>query len=387
MMKKIFVLFSFLLFLSSTFALADVCVENKCLWAELYKWIWNRLNTTNEWFKWINKKIIVENFCDVIYKFDSLPDKSQNAFKTKESLFLQLLCATIWKWKENSLWIEFRPNKYNYFTQLTRKNSIYSKCHKTNGYTTDSESMNDIDFVCVAWNIFKEIESNYTDIALFFALWGGKSEEIRNKWEKDYYNGYDKKYDCGDSYIMSEEEDKRYCIHKRTNQYFKEVRWNVNSMIQNLSLIKITPDEAYEKLSSTKSTEKAWAVLMSIKDRLYTELYFYNIFLTYYSTSLKMFNSYVSLKRSTTNAADLQNLNGDDEILNWKKNVIVSNFAVEKSLDMIKNIYWTYPIHIGFLAITEDLDKLREAISKIYTPIDQLRHKGDQAQDEGEDKK
>jgi len=88
------------------------------------------------------------------------------------------------------------------------------------------------------------------------------------------------------------------------------------------------------------------------------------------------------LKKSTSNMQELIDLNGEWEILNANKNIETAKKSLIKSFDTIKNIYRAYPIHIWYLALMEDFVRLRRSVAKIYTPVDQLRYKLEQAQEE-----
>jgi len=364
-----------------SFSLNDVCVENKCLWKELFKWV-------KFWLKWewenvetITKRKIIENFCKTIYKFNKLPDNSKTSFVVKDSIFLKVLCSSIWIdiWKAKT---EIKYHKLSYYNEVIESATKWNPliCKIDNWINTNKDSLNNIDFTCFTKDIFDNIENDLINIATFVAYGGYTSEEWRKKWEKDFFAWWDSP--CEDSFLNSEDDEKLYCQHPLTLKYVEELSNQLKQAIFNLNLIDIKPDDIYQVFSVNKWEKNPWAILVNIKDQAYNELYFYSIFLTYYSSVLKQYNISLSLKKATSDVKDITNDNMDDKIIKAKQNILIARKSLKKSFDSLKNIYRSFPIHVWFLCLIEDLNKLSESMTMIYTPIDQLRTKLEHALNE-----
>ena len=382
-MKNYIVLVFILFFLGTSFSYNDICVGKNCLWEKLYEWI-------EHWLKWewenaeaITKKDIVENFCKTMYQFPNLPDKSKTSFKTNESIFLKVLCSSIWvdKWSPKFELNENNLKLYNNMIEKAKWKKATWKCINDDWVNTNKESLNNFDFVCFSKSIFNDIWSDFSDMWTFVAFGGyGSDEEKRKKWEKDFFAGKDTW--CEDSFLKSNDEEKHYCQHPKTLKYMEEVNQNVSKLIPKMKLIDTKPEEVYDKLSVNKWEDNPWKVMLNIKDKMYQELYYYKLFLSYYSSVIKQYNTTIWLKKMTNNVEDLKPLWWNSEVIEAKQASIVAKKTTAKSLDTIKNIYRTYPIHLWFLSIMEDFDKFRKSLASIYTPFDQLRYKMEQAQDE-----
>ena len=379
-MKKI--LFLLVLFFPLVSYMApDICIQDKCLWKELYKWISEPLKWENGSAKAITKKDIVLNFCKSIYSFPSLPEKKWNSYKAKDSVFLVLLCTSVWdSWHETEL--KLKDSKLNYFKDFPNKAKKKSgPCIKSDWIITDPDAMDNVDFSCLAKKAFNMIASDMVNMWSFISYWWYESEEKRMQWEKDFFAG--KNSPCPDSFLHSlKHKEEWYCQHPETLKQVNEQNKQLLNIIKNLKIVDIKPDEIYDKFSVWESKKKGLWTLLWILDKSYNELYFYGLFTSYYANSVKIFNTSVALKKSTSNMQELIDLNGEWEILNANKNIETAKKSLIKSFDTIKNIYRAYPIHIWYLALMEDFVRLRRSVAKIYTPVDQLRYKLEQAQEE-----
>jgi len=387
MIKKYVGFMFIIIFFWYTFSMSDVCVDDKCLGKMLYNWIWTWLVWNLDKAESITKKKVILNFCDNIYKFSKLPDNNKLSYNVKDSIFLDVLCELVWKWNWD-LKFRIKDKKLKYYTDIVEASKkaswievgLFWKCGIQDGMMTNPDSMNNIDFACVTKDLFDNIESDISNIWIFVSYGGFASAEARKKWEKDFFAGNDTP--CRDSVIYSDEVDNEYCQHPKTKKYVEEVSQSLKPMIKNLNLIDIEPDEIYELLSSNKNSKVSWAILMTIHNKMYEELYFYNIFLAYYTSVLKQYNIVLSLKKVSADIDNINNLDWNDEVLSARKNAEISKITVSKTLDSIKNIYRSYPIHIWFMMLLEEFWKLRNTFSKIYTPLEQLRLKLENAQDE-----
>jgi len=370
----------------------DICAWDTCLGNELYKGISVALTGENTNVKTITKKDIVKNYCTVIYSFWEKYYKYQSKgaswndgmgpnimwYKTNDSIFLAALCASVWIDKVGDLqieWANIKKDFFEYYQNLQKFSKAKSgECIKTKWILVDDQSLNNVDYSCVSKKAFDAVASDMINIATYVSYWAYEDEQTRKKWEKDFFTGEDSP--CKDSYIASENKDEWYCYHPETLKQIESQNQKLITMIKNLNTIELpNPDSVY-------SIFWTWWILLSVKKRAYTELYYYGLFSTYYATALKIFNTTLANKESTSDAQKIINLNWQGEILNTNKNFSVARLSLYKSFDIVKNIYSLYPVHLAYLMITEDLIRLRKSLARLYTPLDQLRYKLEQAQDE-----
>ena len=213
------------------------------------------------------------------------------------------------------------------------------------------------------------------------AYWYSKKENI-NQWQLSFFW----KTICKDwKYLNSKNINKpSLCIHPLTLKYVKKVSRQFKSLIKNLQIIKIENLDINSFLKDLwYNTEKLKEVptLQLLLDQIYNELYFFNLFLTYYSSFLENKTNKAELIKVWTNIPNIIDYNTNIQTTEANTYKNLSQVVILKSIYIIKNIYRTFPLHVWFLAIMEDIDAFRHALAKIYTPIDQLRYKLENVQD------
>lgn len=331
----------------------------------------------------MNKYVLVKNFCEEIVKQDRFDWK----FEPKKSLFLQVLCEKTWindwwkfesKIKLKEKWVKF----YEKLKEDSAKGSrlwirswIFGKCRIQNWVNTDDESLNNVDFACVTSDIFDKLANDFINIATYFAYWGFDTPENMVLFEKDFYIWKI----CPKSYIYDEGSNSDTCKHSKTYKYYKNLVSGLNGGLKGLSLIETDKSKIYKDFSPEKETKQATMYLMTAKDYVYNELYFYSIFIWYYTAMIETNTWKFQLK-----ATDIRKSNKDtqSESINAKDNITLARNSVKKSFTVIKDIYRTFPIHLWYMALYEDIGKLRESFAKLYTPLDQFRYKLKNVQDE-----
>lgn len=313
----------------------------------------------------LDKYKLVQSFCDntVFYNKDK--------FDAKESLFLNILCK--------HLWIN---TKYRYKSKtdlsLKEKNfknikSIFEKCKKNSWYITDEKSLNDIKFACVGSSIFNKLANDYLNIATYFAYWGFKWEDGFKKFEKDFFVWTD----CDTSYLISDDDDKKRCQHPKTYKYIKELVSWLNDWLEQLYFIDVNPDNVYDKISWTDWSNH----FLNVKDKLYNDLYFYTLFLEYYASMIELDPNSLSLKTDNMNWIENIKLLNIQEVNQARRDETLARYSVKRSFTVLKNIYRTFPLHIWYTALKEDISNFMKSLARVYTPIDQLRTKLENVQD------
>jgi hypothetical protein len=324
-----------------------------------------------KWLYW--RRLLVYNFCENMWNISEVLDYT--FVDTNNSFFLYSLCnatwiytvRTFWEWL-NWKWLNVKITSY--FKQLiddAEKNKklkmsanmdrIFYLCWITDGYLLHKSSLNNVDFVCVARYIFDKLASDYVNIALFFAYW----------WWKEWFDSWQKHF-FWTKYISSDSESTHRNVYKTV---VKPLLKNIEKKISVSNIIHISNKwELYAKLWWIK-----WVV-----NYIYNELFFYVLFLSYYTSNIWLDPTYFSSKKVWDNPVDF-NSEIQEEINEATFDITLSRLAIKASFNIIKNIYWTYPIHLWLLCIIEDFKKFRSILAKVYTPIDQLRYKLENVQD------
>ena len=338
----------------------------------VYSWSnWYIKNNT------FNKQNLVKNFCDNINKYD----KNNNAYNSKDSLFLSILCTKLWiqtSYKSNAI-IQLKEDHLKNYKNLVEsaKNDkslwIYRKCNINWWYIADSSSLNNVDFSCVSSSAFNELANDYLNIATYIVYWWFKWNDWMKRFEKDFFLWAV----CEDSYLNWNDDNKKRCKHTKTKKYFKDlVEW-LNNWIKNLYFLKVTPSDIYDVISW-----KNWiGHLLNVKDKLYNELYFYSIFSEYYASMIELEHTILSVKSDNSNWYKQVQFVYQKEVQQARKNILLARYSIKRSFAVLKDVYWTLPLHIWYMALKEDILKLMESLAKIYTPIDQLRTKLKNVQD------
>ena len=339
----------------------------------LYNWVNNYKK--NDTFTKIN---LIKNFCDNVNKYDD-----NNWYNSEDSLFLSILCTNLWiqtNYKSNST-IQLKEGHLKDYKNLVEnaKNDksiwIYAKCKINWWYLTDSSSLNNVDFSCVSSSVFNELANDYLNIATYIAYWWFAWDDWMKRFEKDFFLWNET--GCVNSYLNSDDDNKKWCKHPKTKKYFKDlVEW-LNNWIKNLYFLKVTPSDIYDVISW-----KNWiGHLLNVKDEIYNELYFYSMFLKYYASMIELEHTILSIKADNSNWYKQAKFFSQKEIQQAKRNILLARYSIKRSFSVLKDVYWTLPLHIWYMALQEDILKLMKSLAKIYTPIDQLRTKLKNVQD------
>jgi len=346
----------------------------------------------------LNRQKVIEKFCDKMSSYKRL-DNNLDWIDAKNSIFLKILCNTTWIYTDNkfkkNLNIPEKEKKYYKELKIDAKKDslinfwLFWKCKDTDGINTDPNSLNNVNFVCVANDIWNKLANDEINLWSYIAYWWFTDEDWLQKWEKDFFYGAkttDWKIICSNWYI-TQNSDNGTCKHPETYRMLKSTQWDLKQIIKNLNFFGKKNNKIKNVENVMNQLTLNWCKnnncsypLMILRNSLYNELYFYTYFLSYYWEEIKNNTSYLQWKRVWSSIKDV-NLHISQEFIQAKNSIMVARLSVKKSFDLLKNIYWTYPIHVWFLAIIEDFKKLRKDLAYIYTPIDQLRYKLQNVQD------
>ena len=361
--------------LVSTLSLTTNVFAGNNIWEKLYKVFETKENIT--------KKDLVINFCDVLANNPKI-----NSFDASKSIFLKSLCnkTNLYTDKDFAESIEINSSfeKYLNLSNKNLHNNPITKSCTLDWYNMIKWSLNHIDFSCVSEQIFDNLASDILNIISAKAYWFNLTEENLIKWqEKLFWNQVCKKWNYLSATLSSKVS---LCNHPFTFKYIKNTSKSLKSLLNNLSILNLNGGNISDFLKELwyKSTNSKLDVVndtINLKNLIYNELFFYNLFLVYYKASLENQNNKFKMLKVWTNAYETIQSSQNKQIKNIDKLLYLSNTIIKKSFVIVKDIYWTFPIHIWLMAVLEDLDAFRRALAKIYTPLDQLRYKLKNVQD------
>lgn len=153
---------------------------------------------------------------------------------------------------------------------------------------------------------------------------------------------------------------------KKLKEYFYAARNIINSNADN-----ILNDEniykAYENWQKNTITNWLyWGNIDSFINLIYNELMYYGLFVEYYSYLLQ--NKSEFKNRNVKNFND-KIANNQNRIWEMYDNIESSRKAIQTSIKILKEIQYTFPIHIWFLMYSEDIYKFVWNMNKTLTPI------------------
>ncbi|HCB52037.1 TPA: hypothetical protein DEP21_05765 [Patescibacteria group bacterium] len=99
---------------------------------------------------------------------------------------------------------------------------------------------------------------------------------------------------------------------------------------------------------------------------VYNELFFYNLFTEYYKIILEIQPNFKTrdeadiFKKTAKQAKRIEDIEYD---------IAESREAIKITIRLLKEIQMTFPLHIGFLLYTEDINTFATAFNKLLPPI------------------
>lgn len=337
-----------------------------------------RSNTTK------TNRSLVLNYCNVVLNDntyllvgDEKAEKQQFMYDPRQSMFVLSLCMTV------------NPQYDRYFPLLQNEDGTYYKKYNLSDFgmpiykgssCSTSWDMNHCDLYKYIPKLFNETINDYVNIKQANILWvqnpnfnegeGMKVEDQANDLMKERFYG---QMLCD---INGEKDSK--CDYPKTMKHVKEYIRKSAKLIKQAKVInynKIILDATAEKGKRTEkecglSSKREWnyniimcwllwekeAHMEAFMNVLYNELFYYRLFITYYSTDIKIPNQNESAEK-------------------MRQELVRSQDAVDLSLQMLKELYFAYPLHLGFTLYLEDLISLRKELVKIVTPISTLYDK------------
>lgn len=326
------------------------------------------------------RKGVVQKYCDVVGKrvLQNNTTWFQHFIPTK-SLFLDSICEYVWMPLAEER-ISYANARIQWTLESLAKSWRFWNC-RVDG------TMNDCYVGAFFQEIYNQIQNDYSNLKLmsiysYIKGEGSVEDAIKQFSEKYFWSGASVCWSDSLSYLNpTEVEDKwSLCSHPKTYQELKKSFENAKDLANKIKYINVTdiyqdaqnscnvqnPD--FVKCAFTQG-EPSW---QAYKTLTYNELIFYQLFIQYYT-----FEILDGSKNPTQFFVDMGDSYDalDSEITNLSTQISVSNKALDNSIEILRNVAYTFPIHIALLAYYEDVIKLRRVMVQIYTPIHQLYYK------------
>ena len=325
----------------------------------------------------ISKKTIIENYCEAIFS-DDLRRGFQNLtsyYMPDKSIFMHSICSQL-DWYSDYFHDDLlRYLKDWYFDEIVDSN--ITKCD----FNTD---MNECDFSYMMPIIFSYIIDEYSNIKLANIYWLSKKDlhESIVEFSNTYFWDPDDIWCDWMIYLnreLVEDEDRIHCQHPNTYEYLMSYLVQINQLLQDSKILdgftileedtdqdcRISFDSDIIACSLTNN-DFHWE---NIKNLFLNETMFYNLFLTYY-----MENSWRPslLEFWPTSNISWRTQELSIQLIRLENELSISKQSINKTLEILYNVYITFPVHIWLVAYREDMIRFRDEFAKIYTPVYQM---------------
>ena len=330
-----------------------------------------------------NRKEIWKIFCDTIlsggvdgddksFNFSAGFKKDEIEYIPKNSFFVYHFCD--WLAQANDL--RSKRNIWKNQIDIQERNLSHQQMKYTDiDKSCDPNSdMNTCSYGVLAAKIYQDLMNDFTNAKVAWTMIANASleEDAIKKFSNENFWTWDENYYL---YKAKVEWDYNYTSHPTTFKYLADLLKNLkqfNWKYLNTKKIQFPQDtnnseykELYLALTDTN--------YMYFQNLLQKEFFWLNMFIWYYTTTLPWNTNYVPLRAGSQAWEAFDELNWEIAVSNDKLTIMSDTITLTQS--MIRNIQTTFPIHIGLLAIKEDLLVLRTRLAQLYTPIHQLHYK------------
>lgn len=327
-----------------------------------------------------NKKWILEQYCNVVLKWDLSKGFNNDWFKynPSKSVFLYHFCWLIDT--ENKSKFDSNLLKYVKDFDLNNFKSNYNQFENC-----DSQKNMDWCKLSMFWSkIFWSLLNEFANFKLA-ALYGYTDPKASvDELIKNFSDNYFWKDICPWKYYLYNEKlewkTDNFCSHPKTYDMLAQSMKDIQITISNSkflnpeSILKLTSEwwcDPWDILKCGLSNNKnSWA---DFRNMMYNELMFYNLFISYYSFIISSDPTYQPLQVSSQSSNIFNEINY--ELLAIRKEIIVSQKAVFQVDKILRNVYATYPTHVWLVAYYEDLNNRRDSLAEVFTPVHQLYYK------------
>lgn len=324
-------------------------------------------------------KSLTKHFCKNAYvmKCSDISDweYTRDYFDASQSVFLSILCNSVWEWSyySNEEDDYLKKDSFLDFYIIESETWYFEACHPY-------WSMNSCDYSYNLPLIFNKIMNDFFWIKQARNLWVNKIEE---SFEPDKAAN---KFSIEKFPWLNLQEGLSNGICDPASEYYKttckSLKWYMSdalNLLKNTEVISVEWLQTKEWIdceNDFKTNILYCGLLWSNSDykfinTVYNEYLWYNLFLSYYSFYI---DGSDYLDSTTSNATDKLEENKEKRFL-VQDQLLKSKQAITTSIKTLSEITYSFPIHIWFLMYQEDAKLFMEKVSKIYAPLRTLYDK------------
>lgn len=323
-------------------------------------WFWQiQISTLIEWANSVDTKnsdkesfeAVINSFCKAMFSLEEA--------KPSESIFLYYICNHVKQTDNFEEWIKENPStSYIKFTKDNDGNEVNRLTKWLPDFYEKTE-----DYIK---NIFDKIIWSYITIYQAAIFWHVNEKEKTNFTE--YFS--EKYFTYWDGFINICATDKDYKYPKTCKKLKDYIHWARNLVNSNENIL--NDENIYKnKKSDIIKSWLYWWNMEKFIDLVYNELIFYSLFVDYYSYLLQT-KSY--FKNWNEQNFDIKINKNQERVIKLYNDIDASNKAIEISIKILKEIQYSFPIHIWFLMYSEDIYTFNWNFIKILKPLDILQH-------------
>lgn len=326
-------------------------------------------------------KGLIKNYCTAVYTTDWFTENSFT-YSGKQSVFVYLLCLNVTPGSiAGDLPEWFTEGAAGYF-----KLSSFLELGIQDRRPLSEHSASLTDFCSPALNLgqcnlskyipklFNMIINDYVNLKQpqmygFAPPLDADEEAGANAFSKNYFNGLEI---C--STANAERQYPQTC--KKLKQYIKQAKRTLadvqifrSSELLSKSDAKVcdAADPAYSLLLCGLYGDTSTS-LQQFLNLTYNELFYYRLFMTYYTTMIQSKTELLWLTQATAGPEISKRVTA------FANEFTRSQQALAMTIRMLRDQYAAFPLHIWFLMYQEDLQKLANPLAQLYTPLTQLYH-------------
>jgi hypothetical protein len=306
-----------------------------------------------------NADNMISLYCSSVMKAGAFKRNDNDGFvyDPAYSSFVYLLC------KKHS--ITSKPKDY------FKRTTFVELWLTDNGYCPSSF---DCAFATIVPKLFNDIMTDYTNIKEA-NLYGLIGDFTMDKEIEDQANVYSQAFFGVD---ICQKKDRSYPSTCRDMKSYIRKAKNMMSKLDILSwsaILSMKPIKKEGDCSAQNTTRDlfycwlfdTWASFFSFVNLSYNELFYYRLFMAYYL---------LTLQKNPGILAENDFLHNYDKILKtFSTQYMWSKSALSLTFRMLRDVYVSFPFHIGFLMYQEDLDGFGVSLAGIAPPIYTLHDK------------
>jgi len=345
-----------------------------------------------------NSKSVIQNFCVTLLINDHYLLYDDFMYSPSQSFFVFVMCSNI----AEDLTFAF-PYLLNTETKYLNKYR-FKDFQLPSLNCSATGTLNNCNMGNYAPQIFNEIANEFFVVkqADVYGLSTDKMTEEEWATDDQQANAFTQRELYGEFLCDKEGKKDNECYYPKTLRKVKNYQNKVKKLFKKLKIVNYSAifadskkyvGEGKDALAGECSEASKWDGTYNIvmcglyweKEHsmnaflniMYNEMFYYRLFMKYYTASLDTHPQKMVTGRQINRILTKKEKYKQTAL----QEVFWSEQAVHLALDMLYEMYQTYPLHIGFLMYQEDLLGFREELAKVVTPMYTLYDKLRKAQE------